>query len=59
MFKDLTFIFDIDGTLCPIKKEAEHYEDLIPYAHMIDRLRWYHDREIGRTSCRERVLRLV
>ena len=44
MFKDLTFIFDIDGTLCPIKKEAEHYEDLIPYAHMIDRLRWYHDR---------------
>ena len=44
MFDNLTFVFDIDGTLCPIKQEGERYEDLIPYAEMIEKLRWYHDR---------------
>ena len=37
----LTFIFDIDGTLCPIKKKDEKYEDLIPYKEMVDRIREY------------------
>lgn len=43
MFEDLTFVFDIDGTLCPIKKEDEHYEDLVPYTRIVEKLRWYHD----------------
>lgn len=41
MFEDYSFIFDIDGTLCPIKKKDEKYEDLVPYAHMVERLRYY------------------
>jgi len=38
---DLRFIFDIDGTLCPIKKKEEKYEDLVPYPEMIEKLREY------------------
>ena len=41
MFKDYSFIFDIDGTLCPIKKKEEKYEDLIPYKNMVDKLKYY------------------
>lgn len=43
MFEDYTFVFDIDGTLCPIKKKEERYEDLIPYRNMVDKLRYYKD----------------
>lgn len=41
MYEGLTFCFDIDGTLCPIKKKEEEYIDLIPYKEMIDKLREY------------------
>ena len=41
VFQDYTFVFDIDGTLCPIKKKEERYEDLVPYSNMIDKLRYY------------------
>ena len=41
MYKDYTFVFDIDGTLCPIKKTTEKYEDLIPYPNMIAKLKYY------------------
>lgn len=41
MFKDYSFVFDIDGTLCPIKKQNEKYEDLVPYKEMIERMRYY------------------
>lgn len=41
MFEDYSFIFDIDGTLCPIKKENEKYEELIPFSDMIEKLRYY------------------
>ena len=34
-------VFDIDGTLCPIKSKEEKYEDLVPYQEMIDKLREY------------------
>lgn len=37
----LTFIFDIDGTLCPIKGTGEKYEDLVPYREMVDKIREY------------------
>lgn len=41
MYKGLSFIFDIDGTLCPIKKKEENYEDLVPYQEMVDKIREY------------------
>lgn len=37
----LCFIFDIDGTLCPIKGPDEKYEDLIPFKEMVERIRDY------------------
>lgn len=44
MFKEYSFVFDIDGTLCPIKKKNESYEDLIPYVNMVQRLRYYKEK---------------
>lgn len=41
MFKDYTFVLDIDGTICPIKKKEEKYEDLVPYPEMLARLKEY------------------
>ena len=41
MFSDYSFIFDIDGTLCPIKKESEKYEDLIPFPEMVEKIKYY------------------
>lgn len=41
MFSEYSFVFDIDGTLCPIKKKEEKYEDLVPYADMIEKLKYY------------------
>lgn len=43
-YKDYSFIFDIDGTLCPIKKPEEKYEDLVPFCKMVEKLRWYKER---------------
>lgn len=43
MFSDYSFVFDIDGTLCPIKKKDEEYIDLVPYANVVEKLRYYHD----------------
>lgn len=42
MSEKLTFILDLDGTLCPIKKPDESYEDLVPYPQMVEKLRSYH-----------------
>jgi len=33
----------VDGTLCPIKKKDERYEDLTPYREMADQIRRYHE----------------
>ena len=41
MFEKMTFVIDIDGTLCPIKQSNERYEDLIPYIEMVERIRYY------------------
>lgn len=41
MFEEITFVVDIDGTLCPIKGKNEKYEDLIPYKQMLEQLRYY------------------
>ncbi len=41
MYDDLTFVFDVDGTICPVKKENERYEDIVPYSEMVDKIREY------------------
>lgn len=41
MYSEYTFIFDIDGTLCPIKTQAQRYDELVPYASMVEKLRRY------------------
>ena len=41
MYEDITLIFDVDGTLCPIKNKEEKYEDLIPDEEMVNKLRFY------------------
>ena len=34
-----SIIFDIDGTICPIKKQNEEYIDLIPNDKMVKKIR--------------------
>ena len=41
MYKGITLIFDVDGTLCPIKSKDEKYENLIPSQEMVEKLRYY------------------
>lgn len=41
MYNDVTLIFDIDGTICPIKTKEENYADLIPDREMIEKLKYY------------------
>ena len=46
-YEGLTFVFDIDGTLCPIKGTDEKYEDLVPYPEMVDRI-WEYKKQGAR-----------
>ena len=39
--KGKRIIFDIDGTICPIKSAGEKYEDLVPDKAMVERIREY------------------
>lgn len=39
----LSFIFDIDGTICPIKEKDERYEDLVPFKDVIQKIKLYHE----------------
>ena len=41
MENKITLVFDIDGTICPIKKENEKYEDIVPNKEMVDKMREY------------------
>lgn len=41
MFKEYSFVFDVDGTICPIKKKEEKYEDLIPNQNMVKKIKYY------------------
>lgn len=36
-----TIVVDVDGTLCPVKRKDERYEDLVPYTPMVEKLREY------------------
>ncbi|MBQ3413466.1 capsular biosynthesis protein [Candidatus Saccharibacteria bacterium] len=41
MYKDISLIFDVDGTLCPLKKPDEEYADLVPDAEMVEKIKYY------------------
>ena len=41
MYQEYTLVFDIDGTICPIKKKEQQYQDLIPYKEVVERIRYY------------------
>ncbi|MCM1059448.1 MAG: capsular biosynthesis protein [Eubacterium sp.] len=41
MYRDYTLVFDIDGTICPIKKPEERYEDIVPYKQIVEKIRYY------------------
>ena len=43
LYSGLTFVLDVDGTLCPIKAKGEAYCDLVPFPEMVDRVREYHN----------------
>ena len=45
IYGEYTFVFDIDGTLCPIKKAEEKYEDLVPFHNIVEKMRYYKNRE--------------
>jgi capsule biosynthesis phosphatase len=36
-------VIDVDGTLCPIKLAEERYENLVPHARVVGRLREWRD----------------
>ncbi|MBQ9549415.1 MAG: capsular biosynthesis protein [Lachnospiraceae bacterium] len=39
MYRDYSFVFDVDGTICPIKKQDERYEDLVPFPDIVEKIR--------------------
>jgi capsule biosynthesis phosphatase len=41
MFKKVTLVFDIDGTICKVKESGENYADLVPYTDVVTKLRFY------------------
>lgn len=41
MYNDVTLIFDVDGTLCPIKAKDDEYSNLVPDKEMINKLKEY------------------
>ena len=40
MYKEVTLVFDIDGTICPIKRK-EDYADIIPDNEILDKIKYY------------------
>ena len=44
MLHDYSFVFDIDGTLCPVRKGEEKYEDLVPFGEMVEKIREYKEK---------------
>lgn len=39
--KQRCIVMDIDGTLCPVRRPDESYDDLEPYPEILERLREY------------------
>ncbi len=44
MYEDYSFVFDVDGTICPIKKKEERYEDLVPFPDIVQKIRFYKEK---------------
>ncbi len=42
-YEGYSLVVDVDGTLCPIKKKEERYEDLVPFPEMVKKLRYCHE----------------
>lgn len=38
-YNEFSFIFDIDGTICPIKRKDEKYEELVPFTNIVEKMR--------------------
>lgn len=43
LYEEYTIVLDIDGTICPIKKKDERYEELIPFKDVVEKIRYYKD----------------
>ncbi len=41
MFEGMTLVMDIDGTICPIKRRDQEYEELRPYPDIVAKMREY------------------
>jgi capsule biosynthesis phosphatase len=41
--REKCIVLDIDGTICPIKQEGEHYADLVPNLEVVARMREYRE----------------
>jgi len=39
--KKKCIVMDIDGTLCPVKKPEETYEDIVPFPEIVSKLKLY------------------
>lgn len=37
----LTFVIDIDGTICPVRQVSQRYEDIVPHPPIVKRMREY------------------
>lgn len=46
MNEKMTLILDIDGTICPIKKKSEVYEELVPYPEIVEKIKMYHYQKV-------------
>lgn len=44
MFSEYTFVFDIDGIICPLKKKGEKYEDLVPFPEIVKKISYYKEK---------------
>jgi capsule biosynthesis phosphatase len=42
--KERCIVMDVDGTLCPIRKPEESYDDLEPFSDMLRQLREYKEK---------------
>lgn len=39
--KERSIVIDVDGTICPIKRRDQTYDDLLPISEMIDAIKSY------------------
>ena len=42
-YEGCTFVFDVDGTICPIKSKEESYSNLKPYPAVVEKIRYCHE----------------